>query len=371
MHNFEHPSYKKLALKLDDLPQEYPATQSGVELKILAKLFSPEEAEIASHLTFDAESPASIAEKCRQDNRKVKITLRDLLKRGLIEWEKGKGGFHYKIMPFVVGFYERQAGNIDSEFAQLFEEYYHEALHKSLTRDPSAHRVITVEKAIPTAVEVMPFEKASHYLESANSWGVLKCICRVQQKLIGKGCEHSVDNCMVLSSKENAFSHIEGITPLSKEEAYQVLRKSQEEGLVHTTANSQQDITYICNCCTCSCGFLRAVKEYGNAHPVAFSHFYAQVDEDMCSGCGECLNSCQFNALRIQDNGIMQVDRESCVGCGLCTQEVCPPDAISMHKKTPGDQEPIPIREGDWLAVRELARKSSQDYMKNKYLFDH
>ncbi len=360
-----HPAYRKLANQLNSLPQEFPATSSGVELKILASLFSPEEAELASFLTVQAKDSKEMAALSGINPQQAKAMLRSLLKRGLIDWERVKGGFGYKIMPFVVGFYERQAGNIDSAFAALFETYYQEALHKSLTKSPSSHRVISVEKNIELGVEVLPFERASHYLEEAQSWGVLNCICRVQQKLVGKGCQHTVENCMVLSSKPHAFEHVDYIKTLSKEEAYSVLHQAEAEGLVHTTANSQQDVTYICNCCTCCCGFLRSVKEHGNRHPVAYSGYVAHVSAMDCAGCGECVEHCEFKAIALTVQGQAQVAQNLCIGCGICTLH-CSFDALKMVAKDPDHLQPPPVTEGEWMTVREIARRAQEDYIRSK-----
>jgi electron transport complex protein RnfB len=46
--------YEKLANHLDSLPAGYPSTETGLELRILKRLFSPEEAQIATSLDHDA-----------------------------------------------------------------------------------------------------------------------------------------------------------------------------------------------------------------------------------------------------------------------------------------------------------------------------
>lgn len=349
--------YKKLAELLDQIPNGFPQTKSGVELKILAKLFKPEGAELASQLSSEPESSKSIADRLEKNEKEILAALIGMVKNGLIGMKREKGGMSFYLIPFVVGFYELQNAKIDREFAELFEQYYKEAFHIMTMIKPSVHRIIPVEKTIPVGIDVMPYEKASTYLESAKSWGVLNCICRVQQNLIGKGCEHSVENCLVLSQREGAYDKTDSIRTITKNEALEILVKSHEEGLVHSTSNVQTDVTYICNCCTCSCGILRSIVEYGNMNSVASSDFYAVVNGYLCSGCAVCIDRCQFNALNMID-AISKVNRSLCVGCGLCVT-TCTEEAISLMQKDAKIIERPPASESDWKTIRLDARKSS------------
>ena len=347
-------AYKNLARHLNKLPNGFPATESGVELKLLKKLFSEEEAELACYLTLDPQTAKTIAEKHNLDERTTFVAYKGMVKKGLIKVERGDKSLAFKIMPFIVGFYEYQNADIDAEFAQLFEEYYKEALHKMMTMEPSVHRVIPIEKTIPMDIEVMPYERASRYIETAHSWGVLRCICRVQQKLIGKGCDHTIENCLVFSHRPSAFDRTDAIKAISKEEALEVLERADHEGLVHSTSNSQQDVDYICNCCTCSCGILRGIAEYGSLTSAAKSEFYAEVNEELCDGCETCIDRCQFKALSMK-NDVCVINLTRCFGCGLCVSS-CPTAALSLKQKTKTEFEPPPVTEEDWREKRAAAR---------------
>jgi len=346
--------YQKFADKLDQLPNGYPRTESGVEIKILRKLFAPDDIELALQLSSEPESSKSIAQRLERDERQTLRTLINMVKRGLIGLKRGQGEMSFYLIPFVVGFYEMQNAQIDEEFAQLFEDYYKEAFHKMTMINPSVHRVIPVEKTIPVGIDVMPYEKASTYIDSAKSWGVLNCICRVQQRLIGKGCEHTLENCITISSRTNAYDNIDGIRPISKEEALEILTQANEEGLVHSTSNTQNDVNYICNCCTCSCGILRSIVEYGNMNSVASSDFYAVVDSDLCGGCEVCIDRCQFNAIEMVDD-ISSINKSLCYGCGVCIT-TCPDDAISLIQKDKIEIVEPPVTETDWNTIRREAR---------------
>ena len=55
--------YAKLAKVLDTLPSGFPSTGSGVEIKILKRIFQPEEAELFCDLRLALETPEQIAKR--------------------------------------------------------------------------------------------------------------------------------------------------------------------------------------------------------------------------------------------------------------------------------------------------------------------
>jgi len=347
--------YEKLANELDRIPNGFPRTESGVELKLLAKLFTPEDAALASSLSLEPRSLKEIAEANNLEEAEIKSRLIGMVKRGLIDVKREEGrGFVFHLLPMVVGFYERQNAKIDQEFAELFEQYYHERFHQTMLTQPSVHRIIPMEKAIPVDIDVMPYEKASTYLDQAQSWGVLDCICRVQKKLIGQGCNHTVKNCLVFSPKPGAFQKSEEIETISHEEALKILADADREGLVHSVNNAQTEVYYVCNCCTCSCGVLRGMVEYGSENSIARSDFYAVSDPDLCSGCELCLERCAFEAISIED-GLCQVERSRCYGCGLCIS-TCDTGALSLVQKSPEELAPPPADDDSWRRIRAAAR---------------
>ena len=348
-------AYQKLADELDRIPNGFPRTKSGVELKLLAKLFTEEEARMASSLSLDPQSIQEIADTNNTSEPEAKSLLIGMVKKGLIDLKREEGkGFVFHLIPFVVGFYERQNAKIDKEFAELFEQYYHESFHRTMLAEPSVHRIIPQERVIPVDIDVMPYEKASTYLDKANSWGVLDCICRVQKRLIGEGCDHTVENCLVFSPKPGAFDRNDDIKTLTREQALDILTEANREGLVHSVNNAQTEVYYVCNCCTCSCGVLRGMVEYGSENSIARSDFYATVTEDACTGCEACIERCQFNAMTMVD-GICVVDKVKCYGCGLCIS-ACGSEALMLVQKSQEELTPPPLDDDAWREKRAKAR---------------
>jgi ferredoxin len=347
---FDEPNtpYRRLARALDALPNRFPSAEDGSDLRILAKLFAPGEADLAADLLPHLETAAQIAARLGRSAPEVSGLLREMSKKGLIsagKTEQGRLGFG--LMPFVVGIYEAQAGQIDAELAQLFEAYFQKSFKQMLTVQPQIHRVVPVKVSIKNDMEVRPFENVTGLIENARSWGVLDCICRTQKALIGQPCNHPLDVCMVLSDTPEAFNGSTTIRALTQTEAVQTLQRAAQAGLVHCVSNNQRDLWYICNCCTCSCGILRGMAELGIANVVARSAYKNRVDEDLCIGCGECLSACQFNALSL--DGAAQVMEIRCVGCGVCVL-ACPQGALALERRS-GVEDP-PRTEEEWRRLR-------------------
>jgi electron transport complex protein RnfB len=344
-------AYRRLAQRLDAIPNGFPATESGVELRLLAKIFTPEEAALASVMRLAREPAADIADRAGVEPDAARRTLKGMARKGLIYAGKGEGQLVFWLMPFAVGIYEEQLPRLDVELAALFEEYVQETRGGAIVRDaPSIHRVIPVEEAIPFDLEIFPYERATEMLEGAASWGVRDCICRVQRRLIGKGCDHPVENCLVFAPVEGAFAGSEIDRAITKEEALRILHEAEEAGLVHTTGNYRDRHYYICNCCTCSCGILRSVAEFGVPTAVAHSDFHAVVDAELCIGCGDCVERCQFGALAVPDD-VCEVDYGRCVGCGVCAT-VCPTDALHLERRPEGKAAPLPADRKEWMTQR-------------------
>lgn len=347
--------YQRLAARLDALPNGFPPAADGAELRLLAKLFTPEEAALAATLRLTLEPPAEIAARVGGDPKIIAAQLKSLARRGLIQAGRAADGrsIGYGIMPFVVGFYEMQASTMDAELARLFEDYYRQTFARALTATPPVHRVIPVERTVRVDMEVRPYESAAEIVAANRAWGVVDCICRKQKALIGEPCGHPLDVCMTLSPVPGAFDHSPDIRALTQEEALATLRRAAEAGLVHSVSNSQEGLWYICNCCTCSCGILRGLADLGMANVVARSAFVNQVNEDACMACGACVERCAFGALALAD--VVRVDAVRCVGCGVCVP-VCPEDALALVRRPEAEVLPPPVTDADWRAARAAAR---------------
>jgi Pyruvate/2-oxoacid:ferredoxin oxidoreductase delta subunit len=324
-----------------------------LEIKLLERLYSPQEAELASLLRLTLESSRQIAERTGGDPKQVREMLKSMAKRGLINAGRIEGGLGYGLLPFVVGIYELQVQSLDKDMAQLFEEYYQQSFGKVLNIEQAVHRVIPVGESVQVDMEIRPYESAADIVKHAQAWGVVDCICRKQKTLIGDPCDHPLEVCMMLNQNPGAFDNNSYIRALTLEEALDTLQIAAEAGLVHSVSNNQHGESYICNCCTCSCGILRGISELGIANAVAYSAFINTVDEELCMACEDCLDYCQFEALSMDTT--VQIDQLRCVGCGVCVQ-ACPEQALILVRRPENEVIPVPSSKVDWLQQRAAAR---------------
>ncbi|MBC7236786.1 MAG: 4Fe-4S dicluster domain-containing protein [Chloroflexi bacterium] len=347
--------YRALAERLDALPNGFPATESGVELRLLAKLFAAQEAALAAAMSDVFEHVTEIAGRAGVSAETAAEILESMVHKGLIMARRARGESLYALMPFVVGFYEMQLPRMDAELAALVEQYFQESGGRFVAAGPAVHRVIPVGEAIPAEVEVLPYERATALIEGARSWAVRDCICRLQQRLVGKGCDRPLESCLVFAPLSGAFDGSEVDRVLTKEEALQILFEAEAAGLVHTVGNYRRGTFYICNCCTCCCGVLRRVAEFDEPAAIARAAFHAVVDVERCLGCGECLARCPFGALSLAED-VVAVDRRRCVGCGQCTL-ACTAKALRLERRPASEVEAPPADPRAWSQERAARRR--------------
>lgn len=350
----EDDTYRRLARRLDAIPNGYPATESGVEVRILRKLFGETEARLAAEMRLSPEGVGEIAERAGVPEDEARDALRDMARRGLVRAVRGVGGLRFGLLPFVVGFYEGQLARLDRELAELVEAYFRESGFALGAHAPSVHRVIPVQEAIPLEIEVFPYESAAELLGAARSWAVGPCICRLQRSLLGEACDAPLEACLWFAPVEDAFRHTTVGRAISREEALGILRVAADAGLVHTTGNRREGLDYICNCCACCCGVLRGLVEGGHAAALTRSAFHAVAHGDLCVGCGDCEARCHFRAVRV-DGGVAAVSEERCVGCGLCVA-ACPSGALRLERRPAFDAAAPPRDEAEWWARRAAER---------------
>jgi ferredoxin len=130
----------------------------------------------------------------------------------------------------------------------------------------------------------------------------------------------------------------------------QILHDTEEAGLVHTIGNYRDGHNYICNCCTCCCGILRGVAEFDIPTAIAHSGFQAVVDSELCIGCGDCVERCQFGAREVPED-VCEADVVRCVGCGVCVS-VCPADALHLERRLEEEAFPLADDLKDWMSQR-------------------
>jgi NAD-dependent dihydropyrimidine dehydrogenase PreA subunit len=353
--------YKKLAIVLDTLPNGFPATENGVEIKILKMIFSPEDAELFCDLRLSYETPEKIAERTGRPLEGLDDHLKRMWERGQIFGVDFGEVRVYKMAPWVFGIFEFQLKYMTKEFALLCHEYEKTFGPQFLTSRVPIMSVVPVEQEIAGNEMALPFEQVSSIIEKGQSFAVNDCICKKEKELLGEPCKKPLEVCLAIAPIPNFFdNHPLKARPITKEEAYDILKKSEEAGLVHLTSNIEKGHYYICNCCGCCCGVLRGINELGISGGVN-ANYYAEINTDECVSCGVCADErCQVHAIEESDD-VYRVLRDKCIGCGLCVS-TCPSNAISLIRKNPDDIVMPPVDENDWY--RRRSRMRGVDYSK-------
>ncbi|MBT4267553.1 MAG: 4Fe-4S binding protein [Deltaproteobacteria bacterium] len=355
--------YQRVADKLDQMPNGFPATESGVEIKLLKKIFrDPVDAQHWLLLDKMPEPIAVIAERFGKSVAEAQDIVDGLMGKGLINAMKLEGIFHFHVQPFVIGMYEKNYlyGLVDKEYSELFEEYLPFWAEEYGSCEPTEVRVIPVGETVTTDKKIFVYDDARKIIEAGKSFRLLPCVCRHQKETIGEPCEqgHSVEEgCIGISYTDEVDEQY--FPPMAKratkEEALARLDRAAEAGLVHQSYNIEANNHFLCNCCSCCCGLIRGINEFKIPHMVTRSNFLAQIDADLCSACGTCADErCQFNAITEGDS-LYEVDPEICTGCGVCVS-ACDDEAIILVSR-PENELNLPLKDlQQFVQERTLSR---------------
>jgi Na+-translocating ferredoxin:NAD+ oxidoreductase subunit B len=327
--------YKQLAAFLDNLPAGYPETESGVELRILKRLFSPEEADAAMTLTMMPEPVAAVAERTGRDAAELTAIFAQMADKGLIFRISKKGQDLYSAAQFVVGIWEYHLNSLDEGLVRDVNEYMPTLLKKSwLETKTKQLRVVPVSKSVSAEMAVTPYEAAEAIINAQSKIVVADCICRKEQKLIGKGCDKPMEVCLSFGSGAYYYEKNGLGRSIDKAEALDILKAGVDAGLVLQPGNQQRP-TNICMCCGCCCGILKNMKTLDKPALAVHTNYFAQVDAEACIACEACVDRCQMDAISVDETARVDLDR--CIGCGLCVTD-CPTEAMRLLQKESDSQ---------------------------------
>ncbi len=340
-------------------------------LDILKMWYSEEDAKVLAAGPFkvvqmDRFTVEEYAEKSGLPIERVMETFDKLSAKGLIFWfidHKNGGKKKYMIPPLFPGLVEyfiispNNPIDLRRKFVKKFHEEETEASLVSIVSDFSVFRVVPglkpkpgtrkIEidgKLEPEKNQVMTYQDIEEIVHYAGRFdkniAVLPCTCRTMAMMMKKSpeCEGSVENCLVFGSPAQ-FSVEEGIGRyIDVDETMDILKQAEKEKLVHTTLNTYQKQSFICNCCTCCCGVLETALK------LDFKEFYQEsdwtpiIDHDKCNKCRKCIKACGFNALTYRfgtqedkSEDRILVREEKCAGCGVCASN-CPNEAMNLKK---------------------------------------
>jgi NADPH-dependent glutamate synthase beta subunit-like oxidoreductase/NAD-dependent dihydropyrimidine dehydrogenase PreA subunit len=307
-------------------------TVNDPEYKILDPVLTDEMAEVAMGLRVRKPRTAEdVAKKVKKPLDRVEEILYHLGDLGVTRYHYDKErGCDVFVMPiWVPGIMEMMVGNAEMVekypvIAECFEEYTRKRIRPITPYIPVGQgmmRVIPVESALENEKHVGTNEEISEIVENATRIAVTDCSCRRTRRLMGEGCGHlEKDVCIFFNEAAEYHIRTGHGREIDKEECYDILRRCEENGLIHEVSNLDPEtgrFAAICNCCGCSCFSLR-IAEYFQTPDTIRSNYKANVDKDKCVACGQCVENCQVNALKLG-------------------QKLCEIPSFTVAEKTPDD----------------------------------
>lgn len=324
--------YKKLAVHLDNTPGGFPATESGVELRILKQLFTPLEAELALRLVMMPEPAGTIAEKVGKPEQEIVPVLKQMGEKGLILHIQKNGTDTFMLLQFVVGIWEYQVNRLTRQLIADFNAYVPYLIRSQNKNKTKQLRVVPVEKSINTQLQIMDHERLETLVRQQSKILVAPCICRREHEMVGRGCGKMEEACLVFGGGAYIYESRGIGRTITREEALDIIHKGVEQGLVPQPSNTVKPVN-ICLCCDCCCQILRNIKQSAAPARLVNSNFQACVDDNGCTGCQACEQICPMDAVAMDDTGMTAaVNEKRCIGCGLCVT-ACAYDAISLTDK--------------------------------------
>jgi electron transport complex protein RnfB len=341
--NVEDKIYRELQKHLDELPIGFPPTESGVEIRVLKHLFTPEEAKLATQLSVLPEPLSGIHERIKDTGISIEgleQALESMALKGSLWREVKDGVTHYSNAMLVIGMFEFHLERLTEEFLNDLDQYFEEAFGEELYRTKIPQlRTIPIEKSITYEHSISTYDDIKQIIENCEGQiAVANCICRQAKDIQAESCRHTElrETCFLLQDAAEHYLHLGIARTITKKEALDILQQAQEAGLVLQPENTQRPMA-ICCCCGDCCGILQTVKKYPRPVELFASNYNSEVDSDLCTGCETCADICQLEAIMMVDS-IATVNLDRCIGCGNCVTN-CLDGAIKLRKK---EEELIP-----------------------------
>lgn len=340
-HNHTHGSpYSRLIERLNRFPQGAP--ESKLLYDILKNLMTEKEAGLMAQLPIKPFGVRSAAEIWGTGEAEAQKNLDELASRALLVDIEQEGGQLYAVPPPMAGFFEfslmRVRRDIDQKtLSELFYQYItvEEDFMRDLVcgGDIQMGRIFPQEPQIPDeyALHVLDYERATNVIETASHIGVSMCYCRHKAQHMGAACDAPMDICMTFNSTAATLIKYGHARSVEASECRELLAQAYEHDLVQFGENVRRRVNFICNCCSCCCEALLAIKRFGVAQTIC-SNFISEIDSATCIGCGKCQKICPVSAIEMtEENGKKKarVVPERCIGCGVCVRR-CPKKALRL-----------------------------------------
>lgn len=346
-----HLEGKSSIVPLIDRLNKYPIGLPDSETlrRILAILFSEEEAYVASRFPLTEATIGELARASKWSEEKLRTVLEVMAEKGLVFDSTYGGKTYYLLLPGLIGFFElsfmkRRQDLPVEELAQLMHEYLYGDSEKKMGKEFFAAktpltRSLVYEEHIPVDSRVETYERAREIVRAAGYGAVGMCYCRHKKEHLGERCVKGAPTeeiCISLGSAARFMVRRGFAAERSTEELLAILDRARQLRLTHITDNIRHKPSFICNCCSCCCELLGGVQQ-GFPLGVAKTGYTLAVEGDSCKGCGLCLAACNVQALALVDGGNgrrgkrLEIKEVHCLGCGACIA-ACPTGSLTLRR---------------------------------------
>ncbi len=285
--------------------------ENAPEYYALECVVSDEQADVALQLGLRKERTAEyVAQKCGKSLEETREILMELAQIGVCKVYHNEAGEEvFLVQIFAPGILEMMVNNDEQvkahpQIGKAFEEYTRlriSGIAPNLPMGTGMMRVIPIETAISADTQSVPYEHLSYYLDKYDTFSVSDCSCRKSRRILGQGCGHlEHEMCIQMGTGAEYYIRTGRARQITRQEAEEILRKAEENGLMHQIPNIEGlgESAAICNCCACSCFAMRVATMFRSPDAIR-SNYVSQVDKEKCVACGQCVENCPTNALRL------------------------------------------------------------------------
>lgn len=343
----EEQVYQELCQKMAKRGGRFPGMDIPEFYDLIKELFTPEEAEIFNAIPKDYHPAETIAANLGRSEQEISPILEKMADKGLILAGGMGGTFFYGITPldhiFDFQFMRGTSTEWDKKLAKLihaFKEAVDDAKGPPIRNYPTT-RVIPIDRKIRVGNTVHTYHQVASYIEKYDPMAVSTCYCRQEAKLVDENdiCNKPFEVCMTFGMAAQ-FIIDRGIgRKISKEEATEILKLSEESGLVHCSMN-RQEIDFLCNCCRCHCVILDTALSQPKPGLSLNSGFQPTWNSELCEACETCIGSCPTAAITMGNEEVPVVNLDFCIGCGVCATG-CPEEAIDLVGRVEIQEPPV------------------------------
>ena len=287
----------------------------------------------------------------------ARARLESLADKGMVYAREKNGEWGYSLLPIMPGIFEfpYMKGVRDetlTRLAGLWESYLVSHAKEMIDAGRPFARVVAIQEEVENDPRVLTYEMVDTLIDEAEVVGLSHCACRTAFA----HCDGPLEACMLFDDTCTYLVDRGYARYITKDEMKKLLREFDEKGLVHNVNNSQDKLQFICNCCSCCCGFLRVTREVKAPYFLATSGFMARLDEELCTGCAVCEDRCPMDAIEMVDE-LPVIDQDRCIGCALCVTG-CDTGAMEMKRREEMPETPATMPE---LGIEVLRNRGKLD----------